>query len=120
MSQRKGLILAAHGSRRLESNQEVAEFAKQLASELIGIDYVASAFLELAHPRIDDAIDLAVKEGCTELVIVPYFLAAGRHVYEDVPQILAERQQAHPEVKMKLTNHLGASSALKQAVIQLL
>ncbi|MCM2678854.1 sirohydrochlorin chelatase [Echinimonas agarilytica] len=117
----KGLVLAAHGSRLKASNEEVTEFTQVLASSLIDqYKHIVPAFLELAKPSIEDSIDAAVAAGCTDITVVPYFLAAGRHVREDVPEIIEERQKAHPHVTIQATPHLGVSEALKQAVIHLL
>ena len=42
-------------------------------------------FLELAEPSIPDGIQRCIDAGATEVVVVPYFLSAGRHVSEDIP-----------------------------------
>lgn len=120
MSQHVGLILAAHGSRRAESNQEVQSFAQSLALSLVDINYVTCAFLELAEPGIDEAVTKAVEAGCGELLVVPYFLAAGRHVETDVPKIVEACQAKYPDVIIRMTPHLGASPALQEAVLSLL
>lgn len=120
MSQHVGLVLAAHGSRKIESNKEVKQFAQSLALNLLDINYVTCGFLELAEPGIEAAISEAIEAGCGEIVVVPYFLAAGRHVQTDVPEIIEQCQQAFPEVHIRMTSHLGASPSLQDAVINLL
>lgn len=120
MSQHTGLILAAHGSRKESSNEEVERFAQSLAVEHYDIHYVACAFLELAKPDIAEAIAAAICAGCGEIIVIPYFLAAGRHVQTDVPEIIEQCQKAHPEICIRLTPHLGASTALQGAVLKLL
>ena len=107
------LLLIAHGSRRESSNQEVQILTEQLrgklSSEFMQIDY---AFLELATPSIPDAIEYAIKQGSREVLLLPYFLAAGRHVLEDIPAILADARQAHPQVALTLLKHLGQADGL--------
>jgi sirohydrochlorin ferrochelatase len=104
----RALLIAAHGSRRSESNDEVRQLAAAL-SPLVAdrYGYVGPAFLELADPSIDEAIDEAVGRGAREVVVLPYFLAAGTHVARDVPQIVRDRQRAHPNVHIRLADHLG-------------
>lgn len=107
------LIVVAHGSRRAPSNEEVAALTEQLGERLEGrYAGVTTAFLELAEPSIPAAIDAAVAAGADEIVLLPYFLAAGSHVAEDIPQLVAQRRQAHPGVAMTLLPHLGASERL--------
>jgi sirohydrochlorin ferrochelatase len=107
------LIVVAHGSRRAGSNEEVTALAEQLRLRLGGrYAQVMTAFLELAEPSIPVAIDEAVAAGADEVVLLPYFLAAGYHVVEDIPALVAQRREAHPNVEITLLPHLGASGQL--------
>ncbi|MEO6629944.1 MAG: CbiX/SirB N-terminal domain-containing protein, partial [Aquihabitans sp.] len=73
---------------------------------------VRPAFLELAEPSIPDAIDGAVADGATTVVVVPYFLHPGRHQREDVPAIVEAARLRHPEVDLRLLDLFGADPAL--------
>jgi len=57
----KALLLVAHGSRRRESNEEIAILTQRVRECAGGrFDLVTCAFLELAEPSIPDGIDNAV------------------------------------------------------------
>ena len=74
---RPALILAAHGSRLESSNQEVGGLAQRLQT-LVADDYAVShAFLEMARPSIDEAIDSAVAAEHKSIFVLPYFLVSG-------------------------------------------
>ncbi|KAB7623217.1 sirohydrochlorin chelatase [Alkalilimnicola sp. S0819] len=107
----QALILLAHGSRRAESNREVQAMAEQLAARLPGFR-VSAAFLELSAPDIATAIDRAVAQGAGRVLLLPYFLAAGRHVVEDIPAIVEERRTHYAEVEMLLLPYLGAAPGM--------
>ncbi|WP_020395868.1 sirohydrochlorin chelatase [Thiolinea disciformis] len=115
----KCLVLIAHGSRRAASNQEVQELAQRVQAQA-GERFakVESAFLELAEPSIPDAIDACVAQGATEIVIVPYFLSAGRHVAEDVPALVKERSLHYPQVRFEYVKHLGAANEMALFILQ--
>lgn len=84
-----GLIIVDHGSRRRESNElllEVVEAYRQHSGWAI----VEPAHMELAEPSIADAFRRCVELGARQVVIVPYFLAPGKHWNEDIPQLAAE------------------------------
>ncbi|MDX1605111.1 MAG: CbiX/SirB N-terminal domain-containing protein [Candidatus Competibacterales bacterium] len=106
----RSLLLIAHGSRRAAANEEIRRLAAQLA-ERMGPRYghVGCGFLELAEPDIPAAIDAAVDRGATEIVVLPYFLATGRHVAEDIPAAVAERQARHPTVRLRIAAYPGAA-----------
>lgn len=111
------LLLTAHGSRKDAANDEIRRLGKALEKKTRReFDRVMCAFLELAAPSIPQAIQDCIDGGATDIVIVPYFLSAGRHVAEDIPHIVKRKQLAYPQVKIELTPYLGAV----QGVVDLL
>lgn len=115
----KSLLLIAHGSRRTASNDEVRALAAKLQAMTQSFDTVACAFLELAEPSIPAGIEACVQEGAQQLVIVPYFLSAGRHVTEDIPALVQPKQAQYPELKIELRPYLGAAEALPALLLGL-
>jgi sirohydrochlorin ferrochelatase len=101
------VVLVAHGSRREASNQEVRQLALQL-EQLLAVP-VTCGFLEIATPSIPDALIAQIIQGHRHLVVLPYFLSAGRHVTEDIPEQIASVQQQYPEIEIELKPYLGAS-----------
>ncbi len=112
------LLIVAHGSRRQASNDEVRRLAVRLGElRAPGIDQVGVAFLELAEPAIPEGLAECVAQGAAEIIVFPYFLAAGTHVANDIPEAIASFREQHPTVGIRLTDHLGASDALPQAIL---
>ena len=116
----KALLIVAHGSRREASNDEVRALTESLAARCAD-DWqaVRCAFLELAPPSIPDALESLVQAGAREILVVPWFLAAGRHVQEDIPAEVARIASAHPEIRIRITPHLGRARGLAEAVLDL-
>tara|TARA_R110002095_G_scaffold136200_1_gene118080 strand:+ start:141 stop:524 length:384 start_codon:yes stop_codon:yes gene_type:complete len=114
----KSLLLVAHGSRRAESNAEIAVVAKSLGDRVQG-DYAQTgyAFLELAEPSIPDGIDELVKNGATEVIILPYFLSAGRHVHVDVPEIVNQKQNEYNNVKLTIAPYIGEAAEMIDVLV---
>jgi sirohydrochlorin ferrochelatase len=105
----KSLVLVAHGSRRAASNDEVRKLADTLRTRAGNeYDYISAAFLELAEPSIPEGIEQAIQAGATEVVVVPYFLSAGRHVAEDIPAEVAPKQAQYPELDIRIADYLGS------------
>lgn len=112
------LLIAAHGSRRQASNDEVRRLGERVADlRGPGIDHVEVAFLELAEPGIPEGLNRCAALGASEIIVFPYFLAAGTHVAEDIPEALTAFAAAHPQVRLRLTAHLGASTALPGSIL---
>ena len=113
------LLLVAHGSRLAGSNNEVAELAGRMSDFNDGrFDFVQHAFLELAKPDIETAIDVLVEQGVTEITVSPYFLSAGRHVVSDVPEIVQRAQARHGHVRFTQLPHLGATPGMAQLLLE--
>ena len=109
----KAMLLVAHGSRREASNQEVRDLAARLrglARDDFGV--VDCAFLEIAAPLIPEGIERCIAQGATEVVVLPYFLSAGRHVAEDIPRDVAGKQAEHPTVRIRIAPYLGAADGV--------
>ncbi len=114
----KALLLIAHGSRRKQSNDEVVVLAdrlKQNCSEQYSI--IHAGFLELAEPLIPDGIKKCVDDGATSIIVLPYFLNSGRHVVEDIPDIVEQTRPHYPGVDIKIAQHLGASGLMMDLLI---
>ena len=81
----EALIIVAHGSKVKSSNDEVIEIVSQIRNDINSGILVFHAFLELTEPSVFKAITNAIAENCKKIKIFPYFLAAGKHVQEDIP-----------------------------------
>ncbi len=112
------LLIIAHGSRRAASNDEVRRLADQVRAQA-GSAYadVETAFLELEEPGIRAGLAALAGRGAMEIVVFPYFLAAGTHVAQDIPEAINEFSAAYPGVEVRLTPHLGASATLPAAIL---
>ncbi len=113
------LLLVAHGSRLQASNDEIILMAKKLNAAAQQFEQVTCAFLELCEPSIPDGIRQCISNGANEVVVLPCFLSAGRHVAIDIPEEVAIVQKEHPEVKIKITPYIGASKDLINLLLSL-
>jgi sirohydrochlorin ferrochelatase len=114
----KALLVVAHGSRREASNDEVRSLSEQIAKQA-GSDYdiVRSAFLELAEPSIPDGIQQCIDAGADEVVVMPYFLSAGRHVAKDIPEEVAPKQAQYPDKTIRIAPYLGAADGIAELML---
>lgn len=114
-SRERAVILLDHGSREPDANAQLDALAALVAARLTG-RRVAAAHLGLAPPSLAQAAADSVSAGAGEIVIVPCFLAAGRHVREDLPRLVEELRRAHPAVAFKLAAPLGVHPAVAEAL----
>jgi len=53
----------------------------------------------------------------TELFVLPYFLAAGRHVREDIPAAVEDGKLRHPEMTISILSHVGQSESMLDLIV---
>lgn len=103
------LLIIAHGSRNELANREVRDMSEEVARKgPEHIDLVRSAFLELAEPDIPGGIRECIEAGADRVFVFPYFLNTGVHVAKDIPAIIDEARERHPECTFLLLPHVGA------------
>lgn len=115
----QALLVIAHGSRRPESNDEIRSLTRLIA-ERAGADYpiVRCAFLELAEPSIPDGIEQCIRDGAGEVVVLPYFLSAGRHVAQDIPNEVRGKQEEYPHINIRIAPYLGANTGIADLLLK--
>ena len=113
----KHLLIAAHGSRRESSNEELKKLGVKV-SAILGVDssQVDVAFLEFASPSIENALLGLFSGNVTEVVVLPYFLSAGNHVVRDIPEDISKVLAQWPDKKITLLSHIGALDSMVGAI----
>lgn len=113
----KALLVMVHGSPLEESNDDVRKVVELIRGRKI-YPIVEVAFLDVNRPTIPESIDGCVRRGATEIIAVPYFLHAGRHVYVDLPDLLEEASQRHRTVSIRMSDYLGREPILARLLVE--
>ncbi len=72
---------------------------------------VRHAYVELAQPLLDEALEEAARES-QELVLTPLFLFTAPHVKNDLPVAVARARARHPDVTFSVSSALGVHPAM--------
>jgi sirohydrochlorin ferrochelatase len=122
------LLLIAHGSPRTTTMAHVERALADGQSALearLGLKVPGvAAYLDCNQPDIPDGVVAAtgLLSGTGSVVVVPFFLHAGKHVARDLPALIREGQARVPWASVRLGPHIGclpsmAELALKRAGI---
>jgi sirohydrochlorin ferrochelatase len=106
-SRTTGVIICDHGSRRAQSNDSLKEVARLFADRFPAVDIVEPAHMELAMPDIAAAYAKCVERGANHLVILPFFLARGKHWTRDIPSLTSQAAADHPGTSYQVAEPLG-------------
>ncbi len=113
----KSLLVVAHGSRRKASNDEIRQLVGRLRALENGYDRIDCAFLELAEPSIPDGLRALIDAGSEEVVVLPYFLSAGRHVAADIPGEIDVVRRERSAASIQLAPYLGAAQDIPKLML---
>jgi len=111
----QALLLIAHGSRHKADCDPIEAIAKSIALRT-QFAHVTHAFLELAQPSIEAAIDDLVQSSATDIIVMPLFLHIGGHMAEDIPAALSRALSAHKNLSIRVTPRIGESPKLWRLV----
>lgn len=102
----KSIVLFGHGSRSTEYVESFERIRTAVRARNPDIA-VELGFLELSSPSLSDTIDRLEKRGSARITLVPVFIGSGRHVREDLPQLLAATKDRHPHLAIRLAPPIG-------------
>lgn len=111
-----GIVLIAHGSRVAKANQELHLVADGLRQR--GFPLVVPGYLELAQPDILAAGAECVAAGANQVILVPYFLSAGRHAAQDLEAARLALGERFPWATFSLAAPLGPHPLLEAILVE--
>ena len=112
----KALLLFSHGSVLCGSQRTLEHLASRLR-EQHAAPIIEIGFLNYSPPLFPEAFARCVEQGATEIIIVPYFLVAGKFVKVDLPRAIQEQREKFPEVSVKIADAMRFHETLADAVI---
>jgi len=111
------ILLMGHGSRVAEANHALYAVAEMVKAQA-GYEIVEVSFREQHQPNIQQGINACVAQGAGRILLYPYFLYAGAHVLEDLPEEINLAKQRHPGLEMILGRPLGVHPKLAEIVCE--
>ena len=104
-SKKTTYLLAGHGSRNREGNDEIEQFAEQWRA--MHPDWrIEVCFIEHAEILLNEGLDRAA-QGADRVVLIPFILNAAGHVKMELPAAVDGARERHPAVEFFVTRHLG-------------
>ncbi|MFN4266782.1 MAG: sirohydrochlorin chelatase [Aquabacterium sp.] len=112
-----GILLFAHGARDPAWARPFEAVRDQLRTQEPSTP-IELAFLEFMAPDILTAGHSLASQGCQVITVVPLFLGAGGHVRKDLPALLQQLGEQHPQVSWQLSPAVGETELLINALAQ--
>lgn len=117
-----GIVVLVHGSRGEQAItglpqtfQRITEGVKALLPS--GVEVIGAA-LQFNHPDLEEAVQKLVEQNIDQIVIMPYFLFHGRHITEDIPEIVETIRSRYPDKRFIMTSPLGSTTDFIGQIVQ--
>lgn len=115
----RSVLLISHGSHSPRTKQEVAALVDKLRAQS-DIPIFEYAFLEIESPSIPRGIENCIARGATHVTVLLNFLNSGKHVDGDIPRLIAQARQKHPQVNIAITPPVGQDPGIVELFLRLI
>ena len=112
------ILIFAHGSRDPLWRAPVEAVAAAVRAQAPDT-HVSCAYLELCQPELPEAAAQAIAAGATEVRVLPLFFGMGKHAREDLPLLMVQLRQAHPQIGFRLLPTAGEQPRLTALLAEL-
>lgn len=100
------VVLFSHGSRDPLWRAPIEAVAARIKADHPQRPVVC-AYLELSEPPLAQAVAGLVAAGATHVTVVPMFLGTGKHAREDLPVLVQQLRDTHPQVTIHVQPAIG-------------
>jgi sirohydrochlorin ferrochelatase len=116
---KQAVLFVSHGSRSPDVKNEVESLVDDLRRQLPEkiIDF---AFLEIESPDIPDGIDKCISQGAGSVILILNFLNSGRHVKDDIPDIVRTAQKKYPLIQFTISKPVGQHARIRELFLDLI
>ncbi|MEK3854428.1 sirohydrochlorin chelatase [Cytobacillus sp. FSL H8-0458] len=114
----KAVLYIGHGTRSKKGASEANLFIESVMKK-VSTPIQKLCFLELTEPDIQAGFEYCIREGATEIVIVPLFLLAAGHIKQDIPEELAPLIEKYSGITVKMADPFGVKDSILDAIAEL-
>ena len=110
------LAVIGRGTSDPDANGNVCKLARMLW-EGTGVGWTEVGYSGVAHPRVDEVLERAVRLGFKRIVVFPYFLFTGiliRRIYDQTDEVAAR----YPEIEFVKAGYLNSQPLVVDAFIE--
>lgn len=118
MSGQRAILVVDHGSRRAEANATLFQFLDVLRRQAPAEMIIHGAHMEMSSPDIREGFANCVRDGAEHVIVVPYFLAPGKHCVSDIPAMAAEAASVHAGITYSVSKPLGVHEKIGEVVLE--
>jgi precorrin isomerase len=110
------VIILGHGTRRQAASQGFFALVDRIGRRLWPARVVPACF-SCGQPTLDEQAAQLVAENVSRIIIFPYFLLSGKHIADELPEVVQKLQEAFPRVRFDLLETMEDEPLLEAIVV---
>ncbi|MCL2632222.1 MAG: CbiX/SirB N-terminal domain-containing protein [Coriobacteriia bacterium] len=110
------VLVVAHGSRARET-EDAFDAVIDMVRELLPETHIVSTYMQLSDRTLEQTVAELVRDGVSDIRIVPYFLFTGVHIKQDIPEMIKRFGEKYPAINIDLGQPLGVDRRLAEIVV---
>jgi sirohydrochlorin ferrochelatase len=110
------VIILGHGTRRKEASQGFFALVDRIGRRLWPALVVPACF-SCGQPALDDQAAQLVAKGVSRIIIFPYFLLSGKHIADELPEVVQKLRKVFPRVRFDLLETMEDEPLLEAIVV---
>ena len=111
----RAIILFAHGSSNPTWREPFDAIADQVRAQAQDAK-VELAFLEIMSPNVHEVVRDCAEQGIHHIRIVPLFFGVGKHVAEDLRELVEAVRAEFVEIELVIASAVGQSEVVREAM----
>ncbi|MCK0471455.1 sirohydrochlorin chelatase [Halalkalibacter sp. APA_J-10(15)] len=108
----QAILYVGHGSRVQAGNDELLAFVEKAKSAQPNVAIQECCFLELAEPTIDQGVESCIKQGATDIAVLPVLLLTAGHAKVDIPEAIDEIKRRYPHITFTYGKPIGVEQTV--------
>ncbi len=111
MPKKEAIVILGHGSIRPEGQEVIYKTTDNYRAKHPQ-KCVRYAFVEVASPSLEEAIEELLSKGVEKITVMPLFLSFGHHIKEELPKRMAKIAEENVNTTFITTDPIGADPLL--------
>ncbi len=111
----RAIILFAHGSSSATWREPFDAIAEQVRAQAHDAR-VELAFLEIMSPKVNEVVRDCAEQGIRHIRIVPLFFGVGKHIAEDLQDLVEAMRNEFAEIQIEIASAVGQSEYVQEAM----
>ncbi len=110
------VIILGHGTTRKEASEGFCELVARVGRRLAPARVLPACF-SCGRPTLYEQTSVLARENVTRVIIFPYFLLSGRHIADELPEVVQKLREAFPHIHFDLLETMENEPLLEAVML---